>query len=192
MRNAQEILDTLIENPVIAAVRSPDRLDSVIASSVKVVFTLFGGIGELEAQCKRLNDAGKLVFLHIDLIDGLKPDAVGIKYVVENMKPAGIITTKGSCIKIGHELGVFTIQRVFMLDSSALKSGIQNVASCKPNLVEILPGVCEKALLMARTHMDIPFIAGGFIETKEDVINALKTGAVAVSTSCEALWGELD
>ncbi|MGI6193214.1 MAG: glycerol-3-phosphate responsive antiterminator [Christensenellales bacterium] len=192
MSKTQEILDTLIENPVIAAVRSPDKLDSVIASSVKVVFTLFGGIGELEEQCKRLNDAGKLVFLHIDLIDGLRPDAVGIKYVVERMKPAGIITTKGSCIKIGHELGVFTIQRVFMLDSSALKSGIQNVTSCKPDLVEILPGVCERALLMAKINMATPFIAGGFIESKEDIIAALRVGAVAVSTSCEALWGEID
>jgi glycerol uptake operon antiterminator len=192
LSKTQEILDTLIENPVIAAVRSADKLDSVIASSVKVVFTLFGGIGELEDQCKRLNDAGKLVFLHIDLIDGLRPDAVGIKYVVERMKPAGIITTKGSCIKIGHELGVFTIQRVFMLDSSALRSGIQNVNSCKPDLVEILPGVCERALLMAKNHMTTPFIAGGFIESKEDVISALRVGAVAVSTSCESLWEEID
>jgi glycerol uptake operon antiterminator len=185
-------LDTLIENPVIAAVRSADKLDSVIASSVKVVFTLFGGIGELEEQCKRLNEAGKLVFLHIDLIDGLRPDSAGVRYVTERMKPAGIITTKGSCIRIAHELGVFTIQRVFMLDSSALKSGIQNVSSCKPDLVEILPGVCERALFMAKNNMNTPFIAGGFIESKEDIITALRAGAGAVSTSCEALWGEID
>ncbi len=62
MSKTQEILDTLIENPVIAAVRSADKLDNVIASSVKIVFTLFGGIGELEEQCKRLNDAGSSCF----------------------------------------------------------------------------------------------------------------------------------
>ncbi len=98
--------------------------------------------------------------MHIDLIDGLRPDAAGVRYVTERMKPAGIITTKGSCIRIAHELGVFTIQRVFMLDSSALRSGIQNVSSCKPDLVEILPGVCERALLMAKNNMNTPFIAG--------------------------------
>lgn len=189
MSNTQEILDTLIENPIIAAVRSEDNLERVIQSETKVVFMLFGNIGELEEQCRLLNEAGKLIFLHIDLIDGLRPDAVGMKYIAERMKPAGIITTKGSCVRIAHDLGMFAIQRVFMLDSSALKSGIQNVSSCRPNLVEILPGVCEKALTMARDHMGTPFIAGGFIESKEEIISALRSGAVAVSTSSEDLWG---
>ncbi len=192
MSNTQGILDILIENPVVAALRSADKIDRVISTNIKVVFLLFGNIGELEEQCKRLNDAGKLVFLHVDLIDGLRPDSVGIRYVTERMKPAGIITTKGSCVRIAHELGVFSIQRVFMLDSTALKSGIQNVASCKPDLVEILPGVCEKALILAKNNMATPFIAGGFIESKEDIIMALRTGAVAVSTSYEELWSETD
>lgn len=188
VKNVQELLDVMVENPVFAAVRSQDMIQKAIQSDVKIVFMLYGSIGELERQCKELNDAGKLCFLHVDLIDGLRPDAVGIRYIAERMKPTGIITTKGACVRMAHDVGMFAIQRVFLLDSAALKSGVQNILSCKPDLVEILPGVSEKALAIAKSQVDVPLIAGGLIHTKDDVIMALRSGAVAVSTSTPELW----
>ena len=35
---------------------------------------------------------------------------------------------------------------------------------------------------------DIPIIAGGLVESKEDVMEVLKNGGIAVSTSKESLW----
>lgn len=187
-KTVQDLLDILIENPIIAAVRDKDALERVVTSNVKVVFLLFGNIGDLEEQCARLRSAGKTIFLHVDLIDGLRPDAVGVRYIAEKMRPAGIITTKGSCVRMAHEAGMFAIQRVFLLDTSALRSGVQNVSSCKPDLAEILPGVCDRALCLAKGQMPVPLIAGGLIYNKEDVITALRTGVIAVSTSSEELW----
>ena len=187
-KTVQELLDILIENPIIAAVRDKDSLERVMTSNAKVVFLLFGNIGDLEEQCARLRSAGKTIFLHVDLIDGLRPDAVGVRYIAEKMRPAGIITTKGSCVRMAHEAGMFAIQRVFLLDTSALRSGVQNVSSCKPDLAEILPGVCDRALCLAKGQMPVPLIAGGLIYNKEDVITALRTGVIAVSTSSEELW----
>lgn len=188
----QDLVDILIENPIIAAVRDKDALERVLKSNAKVAFLLFGNIGELEEQCARLRAAGKIVFLHVDLIDGLRPDAVGVRYIAEKMQPTGIITTKGSCVRMAHEAGMFAIQRVFLLDTSALRSGVQNVSSCKPDLAEILPGVCDKALHLAKEQMPAPLIAGGLIYTKEDVITALRSGVIAVSTSSEELWNMED
>jgi glycerol uptake operon antiterminator len=188
IKNAHELVDILIENPIVAAVRDGSMLARAIECDVKVVFMLFGSIGELEQQCNRLYDAGKVFFLHVDLIEGLRPDAVGVRYIASKMKPAGIITTKGACVRMAHDAGLFAIQRVFLLDSSALRSGVQNVVSCRPDLVEILPGVSDRVLNIAREQISLPLIAGGLIYSKEDVITALSAGVIAVSTSCESLW----
>ena len=188
IKNVHELVDVLIENPIVAAARDSSMLERAVDCDVKVIFMLFGSIGVLERQCERLHDAGKIFFLHVDLIDGLRPDTVGVHYIASKMKPAGIITTKGACVRMAHDAGLFAIQRIFLLDSSALRSGVQNVMSCRPDLVEILPGVSDKALSLAREQISLPLIAGGLINDKEDVITALGAGVIAVSTSCEALW----
>ena len=188
IHTAAELVDTLIENPVVAALRSAEMLEHVLDTNVKVVFMLYGAIGTLESQCARLREANKQVFLHIDLIDGLRPDTVGVHYIASAMRPTGIITTKSNCVRMAHDAGMLAIQRIFLLDSSALRSGVQNIAACHPDLVEILPGVSGKVLRIAKKQISLPLIAGGLIYEKEDVISALSAGVIAVSTSCETLW----
>ena len=39
------------------------------------------------------------------------------------------------------------------------------------------------------SETDIPVIAGGLIETKEEIYKALSAGAAAVSTGARELWG---
>ena len=58
-------------------------LQRAILANPKVVFMLFGNIGDLQQQCRELRSAGKMVFLHVDLIDGLRPDNVGLRYIAE-------------------------------------------------------------------------------------------------------------
>ena len=49
-----------------------------------------------------------------------------------------------------------------------------------------MPKVIKK--LSQKTH--IPIITGGLIKEKEDVINAIKAGALSVSTTETSLWEE--
>ena len=55
---------------------------------------------------------------------------------------------------------------------------------------EIMPGLMPKVIkkLSQKTH--IPIITGGLIKEKEDVINAIKAGALSVSTTETSLWEE--
>lgn len=184
----QELMDGFIENPVIAAARDEAMFVKALASSSKLVFLLFGKLMELEQQCAALKAAGKLVFIHIDLIDGLKADQQGLQYIAEKIKPHGIITTRGASVRYAQELGLFTIQRIFMLDSSALTSGAGNVTNVSPDFVELLPGISPKAISLFAQKIHVPIIAGGLVLEKEDVFAALQAGAIAVSTSEEALW----
>ena len=58
------------------------------------------------------------------------------------------------------------------------------VQQCKPDLIEILPGIATKSFPLIQEKSDLPLIAGGFIRTKEDVLDAINSGASAVSTTC--------
>jgi glycerol uptake operon antiterminator len=89
---------------------------------------------------------------------------------------------------MAQNLGLLAVQRIFLLDSSALRDGEANVRSCRPDLVEVLPGVAVQAIRLAVDAFDRPLIAGGLIRTREEVMAALGAGALAVSTGERALW----
>ena len=173
---------------VIPALRTAEDVSAAVECGAKMVFILSGGICTLGDTCRVLHEAGKLVMLHIDLIDGLKGDESGIRYAVREFGLAGIISTKASCLNIAKELGIISILRVFIIDSSAIRTGMAHVQACSPNFVEVLPGVSDKIIRLAAEKFRTSIIAGGLIADKTDVETALAAGATAVSTSNRTLW----
>ncbi len=186
--NQQNLLDILAQNPVIAAVRDAGQLNAALAQKTKVVFLLSGSINSLADDVQALKSLGLIVFLHVDLIDGLRPDQQGMRFVADVLKPSGIISTKPACIKWARGLDLLSIQRIFMLDSTAVANGLRNIEACQPDLVEILPGVSERLITLANQSFCRPLIAGGLIQNRDEIYKALAAGALAVSTSAEPLW----
>ncbi len=178
-----------IRQHIIPALRTEDDVSAVLKCDAKMVFLLSGSICTLGETCRALHAAGKIVMLHIDLIDGLKGDESGIRYAVGEFGLAGIISTKVSCLNIAKDLGIISILRVFVIDSSAIRTGIAHVQACAPNFVEVLPGVSEKIIKLASLQFKTSVIAGGLIADCSDVEYALRAGAAAVSTSNRSLWG---
>ena len=178
----------LIENPVIGAIRSDSDLKKIIKSEVKVVFILYGSIMNIKEICSSLVFAGKTIFVHVDMIEGLKSDQRGIEFIKQNANPHGIISTKQSIIKIGNNLKLYTILRMFVIDSYSLETGIKNIHSVQPSAVEVMPGVASKIILSLEKEIHLPIIAGGLINTKKEVIDAIGSGAMAVSTTASMLW----
>lgn len=184
----QQLLDEIIANPVIAAVRGEAALDRALAGPVRTVFLLSGTINGLADQCRRITDSGRLCFLHVDLVEGLRPDQAGLHFVAEQIRPTGIITTKPNCVRWAQSAGLHTVQRIFLLDSVALQDGIRHVQACQPDLVEVLPGIAEKAIRLACQSFGRPLIAGGLIRSREEIFSALSAGALGVSTGSPELW----
>jgi glycerol uptake operon antiterminator len=180
--------ETLIENPVIAAIRSDDDLEKVIGSSAQVVFVIHGSIMNIADTCAKLKVARKMVFIHLDMIEGLRGDAASLEFVKKYADPYGVITTKTSIVKHAKQLGLSTIQRIFIIDSMSLNTGIKNAKDVHPDAVEVMPGVASKIISKIQKEISVPIIAGGLISNKKDVVEALASGAVAVSTSDFALW----
>ncbi len=180
-----------MQNQIIAAVRDSKTLQLVCKSQINVVFLLSGGLCDLEEQCRLLRQAGKKVFLHVDLLEGLKGDSSGIRFLSQHCQPEGIISTKVHCLRLAKEAGMQTILRCFVIDSMALKNGAQHAKLAKPDYVEVLPGLSTKIIRLAVASFGIPVIAGGLVKEAEDIFAAFQAGAAAVSTSSPQLWRPL-
>ncbi|WP_026883919.1 glycerol-3-phosphate responsive antiterminator [Clostridium akagii] len=178
----------LIENPVVGAIRNDDDLQKINISKIKIVFILYGSITSVKDICSSLKKAGKVVFVHVDMIDGLKNDQKGIEFIKEQVEPFGIITTRQNNIKHAHNLGLYTIQRIFVIDSLSLITGIKNIHAVSPNAVEVMPGIASKIIRSLEKEIHLPIIAGGLISTKKEIMESISSGAMAVSTTAHELW----
>lgn len=181
------VLKTLEVAPIIAAVR--DKLfDKALASPVDVIFLLGGDIATIAERIKAAKEAGKFIFIHIDLADGIGKDKSGIRFLA-SVGVDGIISTKSNLIRYAKEQGLVTIQRFFAYDSHGVGSIEDVLSNTHPDIMEIMPGVMGK-IISRFSGGSIPLIAGGLVETRQEVTNALNLGALAVSTGKEELWYE--
>lgn len=183
-----EIINKIEENPIIAAVREECDLDEAIASQVTTIFLLHADIFNLNGMVERVKNAGKIVLIHIDLLEGLGRDNKTIDYICKVVGPHGIISTKSSSIKYAMEKGLFTIQRFFLIDSLSYDNSIKTIQTVKPHMIEIMPGVMPALIKKILNRVSIPLIAGGLIETKEDILEILNAGALGVSSGKKQLW----
>ncbi|MGH4138945.1 glycerol-3-phosphate responsive antiterminator [Clostridium sp.] len=183
-----EFYDRIRENPVIAAVNNLEKLEKAIQSPCEIIFLLTGSIFNLQELVNKAKASNKSVFVHLDLIEGFSRNACALQYINEIIKPNGIITTKSSLIRTAKEMGLFSIQRLFMLDALSLESGINSIKNIRPDAVEILPGIMPRVTKTIGTEVNIPIITGGLISDKEDVIASIKAGAIGISTSKEEIW----
>lgn len=183
-----EMINRIEENPIIAAVRDENDLEEAVGSQITTVFLIHGDIFNIKGMVDRLKSAGKSVFIHFDFLEGMGRDNRAIDYISEVIRPEGIISTKSGCIKYAMEKGLFSIQRVFLIDSQSYDMAVKTAQSVQPDMLEILPGIIPEILKRITKQVSMPVIAGGFIESKEDIISTLAAGALAVSTGRKNLW----
>lgn len=186
------LLTTLRRSPIIAAVRRERDVEGAANSSAQVTFVLAGDINNLGAMTEPLKQAGKSVFVHVDLIGGLASDQAAVVYLAERLRVDGVISTRGKIVRAAADCGMIGIQRLFVMDSSALETGIRQAKSNRLGAVELLPGTLPYWVLeKVREQLRIPVVVGGLIRNRTDVAEALERGAAGVSVSNPALWNGL-
>ncbi len=180
-----EIIECLELNPVIAAIRD-DGWDAALHSPAQVLFYLSADLTTVKTRIQQAHEAEKILLIHLDLAEGIGKDRAGIRYLAQQGVD-GIISTKAQIIRTAKDMGLLTVQRFFALDSKGMESIEEMLHTSTPHLIEIMPGVIGKAIRRF-SRCGIPIIAGGLIETKAEVTEAISCGAAAVSTGKEDLW----
>lgn len=181
----KEFFEALKGSPIIAAVKDKN-FDGALKSPVKVIFLLGAGILTLKQRVDAAHKAKKFIFVHMDLAEGIGKDRYGVKYL-SMCGVDGIISTKSAIIRAAKECGMLTVQRFFAYDSQGVESIDETLYSTNPDIAEIMPGVIGK-IIERFSKGSVPLIAGGLIDKSEEVAEALKLGAIAISTGKEELW----
>lgn len=183
-------IDSLADRgSVIPAARSRDDfLYAVHHTAALSVILLFGDINNLPWLVRQAQDNKKRLILHIDLFEGIGKDKPGIRYLAQT-GVAALITAEPQLGKHACEEGLFVIQRLFMTDSAAMRSGVNLLREFRPDAVEILPALTPPAVINELTgEFAIPVLGGGLLRTAGDVAGALTSGVYAVSASRRELW----
>lgn len=184
----QEFLRLAKRYPVAAAVKSNEDMQSALESDALLLFMLKGDAFQIAPFVAQAHKKGKGIVVHIDLVGGIGKDRAGIQYL-HQIGVDAVITSRSQLVAAGRAEGLVMIQRLLLVDDSALETGVRTIARAAPDFIEVLPGIIfpEVASILQQL-LPGPFIAGGFIRDTSDVARIQAAGAVLSSSSTYELW----
>lgn len=189
MGKSSSSLDWLHSGGVIPACRNEEDFSAALSLAyAPSLILLFGDVNTLPNLIRRSDVAQKLLLVHLDLLDGVGRDRAGIVFLAR-MGLKGLITTKPQLAKLARQEGLKVVQRMFLVDSESLRTGMHLLKGFRPDAIEVLPASTSAGVLAElRQVTDVPILVGGLVRSDEDVKRALQNGACAVSVSRRDLW----
>ncbi len=175
--------------PIIAAVKSSEDFEAALKCEIEAIFLLSSNIIDIERLAERAHQCNKKLFIHMDFADGLSKDPEGVRYL-STKGIDGIISTRSNIISAAHDAGIYSVQRFFMIDSRSVVTALDTLKQSKADMVEIMPALAYKSITKIKNNIKIPIIAGGLIESREEIYKALGAGASMISTGAQDLWND--
>lgn len=184
----KELRDAIEDSPIITAIKDDEGLEKCLGSDSKIVFILYGDLITIPEIVEKVKAAGKIAFVHMDLIHGLQSKEIAVDFIKESTSADGIISTKAALIARAKELGLYTVMRFFVIDSMAYDNIQRQLKTTKPDIIEVLPGPMPKVVGKIVEMAKCPVIAGGLVSDKEDVMSLLDAGASCISSTNTSVW----
>ena len=175
--------------PIIAAVKSRPEFINALSSDIEAIFLLSSNIIDVDELVRLAHEKNKKLYFHMDFVDGLSKDTAGVRYLATKGVD-GIISTRSNVINAAHDAGIHSIQRFFMIDSRSVDTSLESLKQSKADMIEIMPAVAYKAIAKIKSKCRIPIIAGGLVDSRDEVYRAISAGASLVSTGCAELWND--
>ena len=165
----REFVEKVEASPIIAAIKNDEELENCLKSEIDVVFILYGDVVTIPAIIDRIKDSGRTAMVHLDLVSGLMQKEISLDFIRYKTRADGFIL---------DSLALSNIEKLTRVNRNAM-----------PDVIEILPGIIvPKIMRRISARSCVPVIAGGLIKDREDVMNMLNNGAVAISTSAQDVW----
>lgn len=174
--------------PVIPEIINDEWLEALPESDCDIVYIVYGDICTIPEIVEKVKAAGKMAIVHMDLIVGLSSKEISVDFLKKYTKADGIISMKPAMIKRANDVGLFTIQRFYLMDRFTYANIEKHIKNCNPDIVEFLPAGLSKVMSFLIEKIDRPVVASGLTQDKDDVMGALKAGAIAVATSNRRVW----
>lgn len=175
--------------PIIPAIRKAELVDQAAAAHGKIVYLLTGDPENCEAMIERLLQAGKLPIVNLDLLNGFSRDRYAVNYL-RRVGARGIISTHLDPLRHALSIGLYAVQRTFLLDSGAMETIANQLKNTPVDALEVLPALVAPKII-GRVRLispELPVVGGGLIETLKEVEELLAQGLSAVSSSNPQMW----
>lgn len=181
--------EILSESPIIASVSTMADFEyAVTCENVSCIALKFGDIDTIANLVERAHRHKKKVIAHFDSIRGVARDNCGVRFLAK-VGVDCLNTTKPQFIGVIRDAGMVAILVMFLVDTEAVKAGIESINKNKPDAVVIMPtsipGDFVKDIIK---KIKINVIAGGLLTKKEELIEAMDKGICSVITSRKELW----
>lgn len=174
--------------PVIPEIINDEWLEALSESDCDIVYIVYGDICTIPEIVEKVKQAGKMAIVHMDLIVGLSSKEISVDFLKKYTRADGIISMKSAMIKRANDVGLFTIQRFYLMDRFTYVNIEKHIKNGNPDVVEFLPAGLSKVMSYLVEKIDRPVVASGLTQDKADVMGALKAGAIAVATSNRTVW----
>ena len=175
--------------PIIPAIRRAEHVEQAAAAHGKIVYLLTGDPESCESILQRLLRAGKLPIVNLDLLSGFSRDRFAVNYM-KKVGARGIISTHMDPLRHALSIGLFAVQRTFLLDSGAMETVTNQLKNTSVNALEVLPALVAPKILerIRLVSPDLPVVGGGLIQTMREAEDLLAQGLSAVSSSNPQMW----
>jgi glycerol uptake operon antiterminator len=175
--------------PIIPAIRKPEFLDQAAAAHGKIVYLLTGDPENCQSMIQRLLQAQKLPVVNLDLLNGFSRDRYAVNYL-KRVGARGIISTHLDPLRHARSIGLYAVQRTFLLDSGAMDTITSQLKNTQVDALEVLPALVAPKLLdrVRSISPELPVVGGGLIQTLKEVEDLLSQGLSAVSSSNPQMW----
>jgi glycerol uptake operon antiterminator len=186
---ATPLKDLCQATPIIPAIRKAELVEQAAAAHGKIVYLLAGDPENCEPMIQRILQAGKLPIVNLDLLNGFSRDRYAVNYL-KRVGARGIISTHLDPLRHALSIGLYAVQRTFLLDSGAMDTITNQLKNTPVDALEVLPAlVAPKIIGRVRSiSPELPVVGGGLIETLKEVEELLAQGLSAVSSSNPAMW----
>ena len=138
---------------------------------------------------RKILGAEKIPIVNLDLLNGFSRDKYAVNYL-KRVGAGGIISTHLDPLRHALAIGLYGIQRTFLLDSGAMETISNQLRNTPVHALEILPALVAPKMLerVRAVSADLPVVGGGLISDMKEVEALLAQGLSAVSTSHPEMW----
>ncbi len=129
------------------------------------------------------------LYVNIDHINGIHPDAVGLRFLVDRFHVVNLVSSNPRVLALGKGLGLRTIQRVFAADSAGLEGALETLDPAIVDMLNISPApIIPYVLSYLLAAAPLPVIGSGLLQNTQQVRAILDAGAFSVATARQDLW----
>ena len=159
------------------------------SSSIQAVLLRHCNLFELASLMKQAKQRGISVYVNADHISGIVPDISGLRYLAEQFHIAGIVSSHPKILSTAKTFGLETLQRLYAVDSTGLEVALESVDRRVIDMLDISPALVIPHIMPHLTNpLPLPFIGSGLIQTPQQKLAILRTGASGVAVARSELW----